>query len=79
MEITMQKENKEVKSLMQDIIVDISWANLSKKYFGKSRTWIYHKFDRTDSNKGFTEQEQAELKKALNDLAGRIALCAEKL
>ncbi len=79
MEQVMQTQKDAVKGLMQDIIVDISWANLSKKYFGKSRTWLYHKLDGTDSNGGFTDNEQKELKAALNDLAGRIAICAEKL
>ncbi len=68
-----------VKQLMWDIIVDISWANLSKNYFGKSRTWLYHKLNGTDSKGGFTEEEQLKLKSALKDLANRINACADKL
>ncbi|AOW18469.1 hypothetical protein LPB03_13835 [Polaribacter vadi] len=80
MEITKQK--KSMKSLMWDIIVDISWANISKKYFGKSRSWLSQKMNGLDgngSNTEFTEEEQQNLKEALYDLSNRIKICADKL
>ena len=73
------KEKETVKGLMWDIIVDVSWANISKRYFQRSRSWLHHKLDGTDSKGGFTTEERAELKDALHDLAKRIAACADKL
>jgi hypothetical protein len=80
MEIKEKKQN--VKSLMSDIIVDISWANLSHKYFGKSRSWISQKFVGINGNGAetdFTDAEREQLKSALNDLAIRIQKCAKSL
>tara|TARA_R110002072_G_scaffold203289_1_gene361279 strand:- start:228 stop:470 length:243 start_codon:yes stop_codon:yes gene_type:complete len=80
MEITKQK--KSMKSLMWDIIVDISWANISKKYFGKSRSWLSQKMNGLDGNGAnteFSEEEKETLKKALYDLSNRIKICADKL
>jgi hypothetical protein len=80
MEITKQK--KSMKSLMWDIIVDISWANISKKYFGKSRSWLSQKMNGLDgngSNIEFSEEEKETLKNALYDLSNRIKICADKL
>ena len=69
----------EVKTALWDIIVDVSWANVSKKYFGKSRSWLHHKLQGTDSNGGFTDNEKQQLKESLHDLANRINTCANKL
>ncbi len=80
MEIQMKKEN--VKSLVWDIVVDISWSNLSHKYFGKSRSWISQKFTGVGGNGtaiDFTDSERETLKFALDDLAKRIQVCASKL
>ncbi|MGY0408819.1 MAG: DUF5053 domain-containing protein [Polaribacter sp.] len=71
-----------LKTKLTDILVDISWAKVSKKYFGKSSSWIYHKLDGIDGNgseKGFTEKEKEQFKNALLDLSQRIQVCAEKL
>ncbi|TAH01806.1 MAG: DUF5053 domain-containing protein [Sphingobacteriales bacterium] len=80
MEIQAKKEN--VKSLVWDIVVDISWSNLSHKYFGKSRSWLSQKFVGKGGNGTpieFTDTERETLKNALNDLAKRIQVCASKL
>ncbi len=71
-----------MQSLMWDIIVDVSWANISKKYFGKSRSWLSQKMNGINGNKvptEFTEEEKKTLKFALNDLADRIKACADKI
>jgi hypothetical protein len=47
MEITVSKETG-LKKELSDIILDISWAKLSKRYFDKSPSWIYHKIDGID-------------------------------
>ena len=70
-----------VKERVSDILLDISWRGLARQYFGKSSSWMYHKMDGIYGglNTGFTEQEQAELKGALCDLADRIRRCADAL
>lgn len=80
METQTKKEN--MKTLMWDIIVDISWANISTKYFGKSRSWLSQKMNGRDgngNNTDFSDEERQKLKFALNDLASRIQACADKL
>ena len=78
MEIEVKKNN--VKSIMWDIIVDISWSNISHKYFGRSRSWISQKFVGKNGNgieTDFTASERETLKDALNDLATRIPFFAQ--
>ncbi|MFV0248752.1 MAG: DUF5053 domain-containing protein [Tenacibaculum sp.] len=40
---TTQKVTMQQK--MWDIIVDIKWASISTKYFGKSRSWLSQKMN----------------------------------
>ena len=70
-----------VKQKMGDILLDVSWRALARRYFGKSSSWMYHKMDGIygSNNAGFTAQEQAELKGALCDLADRIRRGADTL
>ena len=71
-----------MKQTLSDIILDISWARLSMKYFGKSRSWLHQKLDGKNSNGGeggFSETEKAELRLALKDLAARIEAAAERI
>lgn len=71
-----------MKQTLSDIILDISWARLSMKYFGKSRSWFHQKLDGKNSNGGeggFSETEKAELRLALKDLAARIEAAAERI
>ena len=52
MEVIMN-ETKEVLSMkkrLADLLVAISWADLSRTYFGKSSSWLYHKMDGRDGN-----------------------------
>ena len=58
--------------------MDISWAKISNKYFGKSSSWIYHKLDGIDEN-GFTYSEKLQLKNALFDFSERIRKAAEMI
>jgi hypothetical protein len=71
-----------IKQQLSDIILDISWAKISKKYFGKSSSWIYHKLDGIDDNgnkSDFTYSEKLQLKKALFDFSERIRNAAENI
>jgi len=78
----MQTTETKMKQKVDDILLDISWAQLSKKYFGKSRSWLNQKLNGTDSNGGtgdFNEKEKQRLKEALQDLSQRIERCAREI
>lgn len=71
-----------VRQRAYDILTGISWAEISRQYFGKSSSWMYHKLDGIDGNGGeggFTEEEMQKLKGALCDLADRIRRVADSL
>lgn len=71
-----------VKQKLNDILNDISWARLSKRYFGRSSSWMYNKLNEIDGNGGvggFTEDEKQQLKESLINFADRIQACADKL
>ena len=71
-----------VKQQLSDIIMDISWAKISMKYFGKSSSWMYHKLDGIDGNgnkSDFTYSEKLQLKNALFDFSERIRRAAETI
>ena len=71
-----------MKAQLYDLLIPISWADLSKRYFGKSGSWLYHKLDGIDDNKKpteFTEAEKIQLKGALCDLADRIRRAADTI
>lgn len=78
--MTMTKENgTAVKSALRDILVSISWADLSRRYFGKSNSWLYHKLDGIDGNgrpSELSEEERERLREALTDLSDRIRAAA---
>ena len=81
MEINVSKKQS-VKETLNDIDLDISWAKLSKKYFDRSPSWIYHKLDCIDGNGnagGFSHEEKEQIKGALYDLSERIRKTADQL
>lgn len=41
-----------MKQTLADILLDISWARLSTRYFGRSRSWLHQKLDGRSSNGG---------------------------
>ena len=57
MEIIVKQNRETVKQKMSDILLDVSWAKISEKYFGKSRSWLYHKMKGLNKGKpdGFDE------------------------
>lgn len=74
--------NSPFRQKLSDILIDISWGQIAKKYFGKSPSWLYHKLDGIDGNGGeghFSEAELAQFKGALCDLADRIRRVADSL
>lgn len=70
------------KEKLAGVIYDLNISRLSRTYFQKSPSWLYHKFDGTDGNGAvcaFTEDELSTLRNALLDLSDRIRTAAEKL
>ncbi len=73
-----------VKEKLSDIYLDLNIRRFANHYFDKSGGWLYHKFDREDVNKNghpddFTDEQLAQLKAGLHDLADRIRKAADKL
>jgi hypothetical protein len=81
MEIVAKQEHITMKQKMSDILLDVSWAKLSEKYFGRSRSWLYHKLDGINNGKpdDFNDSEKETLRRALLDLASRINICANNI
>ena len=71
-----------MKSQLKDILLAISWADLSKTYFKKHCSWLYDRLNGVDQNANpvaFTDEEKAQLKDALTDLADRIRRAADNI
>ncbi len=70
-----------VKQTLMDVYEEINWAYLAKNYFGKTRSWIYHKF--SGMNNGvpddFSDMDKEQLKYALYDISRRINAAADRL
>lgn len=81
--VIKQKEEKQnMKQKLYDLLVAISWADLSRTYFGKSSSWLYHKMDGRDGNgkpTEFSPEEAQQLKGALCDLSDRIRRAADSI
>jgi len=80
METCIKTKEVNTKQQLSDVLLDITWSKIAKKYFGKSASWIYHKLDGIDGNGksvGFTDQEKEHLKNSLFDLSERIRRAAE--
>lgn len=75
-----EKTQTEVRKILDPIILNVSWAEISHDYFGKSRPWLYHKLTGDGQTEiDFTKEERQKMKSALLDLAKKINECAEKL
>ena len=70
------------KERLKDILLEISWREISRRYFGKSSSWLYHKLDGIKGDGtpgGLTKGEAIQLKEALEDLSNRILKAASSL
>ena len=79
---TLMKSNSLFKQKLDDILVEVSWGHLSMRYFGKSPSWLYNKLRGIDGNGkpvSLTDEELAQFKGALCDLADRIRRVADSL
>lgn len=70
-----------VRKVLSDVYEDINWAYLAKNYFGKSRSWLYHKFSGMNNGKpdDFSDIDREKLKGALYDIADRLRKTADTL
>ena len=78
----MNQNNISVTDKIRDIRLDISWRELSRKYFDKPAAWLYERLDGVDENGNpcaFTPEETQLLKGALCDLANRIRECSDSI
>ena len=72
----------DMKKKLKDVLMVVSWRELSNQYFHKSSSWFYHKMDGIDGNGGkggFTETEALQLRGALIDLSERLRRAADEI
>lgn len=72
----------DMKKKLKDILMVVSWRELSNQYFHKSSSWFYHKMDGIDGNGGrggFSETEALQLRGALIDLSERLRRAADEI
>jgi hypothetical protein len=72
----------DIKMKLSDILLDVTWSKISRRYFGKSASWIYNKMNGSDGNGGpgdFTYEERIQLRNGLYDFAERIRKIADSL
>lgn len=78
--ILKQTQVETMKAQLSDLLISISWADLAKRYFNRSGSWLYHKLDAIDGKpKAFTEEEREKLRGALVDLSDRIRRAADRI
>lgn len=70
-------KGKTIKQALFDaeLINTIGWSDISRKYFGQSNSWLFHKLNGEDRNGNpmdFSEEELQTLKDSLLDLSKRI-------
>ncbi len=81
MEADVMVDTGNVRKALSDVYEDINWAYLAKNYFGKSRSWLYHKFSGMNNGKpdDFSDVDREKLKGALYDIADRLRKTADTL
>lgn len=81
MEADVMVATGNVRKVLSDVYEDINWAYLAKNYFGKSRSWLYHKFSGMNNGKpdDFNDVDREKLKGALYDIADRLRKTADTL
>lgn len=70
-----------VRQVLNDIYEQVNWAYLAKNYFGKSRSWLYHKFSGENNGKpdDFSDIDRERLRDALGDIAAKVSAAAARL
>ena len=69
------------KETLMEVYEQVNWAYLAKNYFGKTRSWLYHKF--AGMNNGvpddFNDIDRNTLREALYDMSDKIRSAADRL
>lgn len=71
-----------ITETLKDVIFYIKWGNISKDYFGFSRSWIYQRLNGYDGNGNeceFTDAQKEVMRGALRDLARKLNETADKI
>lgn len=70
-----------VREALDEVYEQINWAYLAQNYFGKTRSWLYHKFAGINNGKadGFSDVDKEILRDALLDISKKLTNVAEKL
>ena len=76
MKTALISKQETVKHQLSDILLDISWAKISGKYFGMPCSWLHQKLDGSNE---FSYAERLKLKNALLDFSERIRIAAERI
>ncbi|MGN0028345.1 MAG: DUF5053 domain-containing protein [Marinilabiliaceae bacterium] len=81
MEQLAKNQTTTVRDVLSDVYEEVNWAYLAKNYFGKSRSWLYHKFSGVNNGKedDFNDIDRERLRDALTDVAQRILSAADRL
>lgn len=67
---------------LKGILLYVKWGNISKDYFGFSRSWIYQRLNGYDGNGNpcdLTESQKEVLREALRDLARKLNETADAI
>lgn len=69
------------RKILSEVYEQVNWAYLAKNYFGKTRSWLYHKFSGVNNGKpdDFSDVDKEKLRFALNDIAHKLQEAAAKL
>ena len=68
-------ENLTMAERMGEITKMVSMADIAKKYFGKSRSWLAHKLNGNTVNgkaAQFSDEELSTLESALSDMSQKL-------
>jgi len=83
MDTLIGKKQISTSTVMQDIILDVTWSKVAQRYFpDKSVPWFYNKLRGVDGNGGagdFNYSERLQLRNALFDFSERVRRVAENI
>ena len=74
-------EELTIADRMGEMTKMLSMAYIARNYFGKSRSWLYHKFSGTNNGAAddFSDVDRERLKSSLQDIAERIRQAADRI
>lgn len=70
-----------VRQVLEDVFEQVNWAYLAKNYFGKSRSWLYHKFCGVNNGRpdDFSDVDRETLRRALIDISDKLRETAARI